>query len=300
MRATTRFILALACTLYLLAGCSKKEIPGQTESVSAKSDMQEEVPHFKKTEKFGIVSNIVITPTFQPDQKYAGYVRQEVSEVSKEEYRKLPDSAFENYIHTWIKQAAAVEKPNWNSIAGIMHPETSDETNQFKIQEIIDKTKAGIITDKSQLNVMYGWQGKILSIKGYDIATGEYYLSINPGKQSLSFSYKNDKNYSYNLSYQPQFESVGMTGDNLGAMQLTIKVPVEKAKEIEALRETGSPMIRVYGHVTGLTPTSLIRKDFSEVGLTVQVEALEFGIRKNGEFKTFFFLDTEQLKRSKS
>jgi len=27
---------------------------------------------------------------------------------------------------------------------------------------------------------------------------------------------------------------------------------------------------------------------------------LEFGIRKDGEFKTIFFLDSDQLKRSKS
>ena len=93
-----------------------------------------------------------------------------------------------------------------------------------------------------------------------------------------------------------------MKGDNRGNMQLTVKLPIEKAKEIESLRAGNSTMIRVYGRVIGKNADQapLLRKDGSKAGLNVEVEALEFGIRKDGEFKTFFFLDSDQLKRSKS
>lgn len=61
-------------------------------------------------------------------------------------------------------------------------------------------------------------------------------------------------------------------------------------------------MIRDYGHVIGTNTDQAprLRKDDSEAGLSVEVEALEFGIHKDGKFKTFFFLDSDQLKRSKS
>lgn len=299
---TTHFLIAV-CALSVLSACGKKEdSTSQTTPVSATAAAEENTPHFKQTEKFGTVSNIVLTPLFQAPAKYSSYVRQEVSEVTKDEYKKLPDSAFEGYVNTWLKQAASVEKPDWQMIAGITHPEITAEANEFKKQEAGDKVKTDIPADKNQLNVAYGWQGQMLFIAGPDVNTGEYYLLIRPDNRYDIVSYQNQKNYRYSLYYRPAFNVIGMKGDNRGDMQLTVKVPIEKAKEIESLREGTSTMIRVYGHVVGVSTNQvpIVRKDGSQAGLSVEVEALEFGVRKNGEFKTFFFLDSDQLKRSKS
>ena len=51
---------------------------------------------------------------------------------------------------------------------------------------------------------------------------------------------------------------------------MTVKVPVEKAKEIESLREKGKDMIRVYGHVTGIKDQStFVNKGSASAGLNV-------------------------------
>lgn len=301
MKEKTKYLFAVVCAISALTACGKKaDVTSQTATTAAIAE--ENTPHFKQTEKFGTVSNIVLTPLFQAPSKYSNYVRQEISEITKDEYKKLPDSAFEGYVNTWLKQAASVEKPDWQMIAGVTHPEIAEETNEFKKQEAGDKAKTEIPADKNQLNVVYGWQGEILFIAGPDVTTGEYYLLIRPNNRYDIASYRNQKNYRYSLYYRPAFNAVGMKGDNRGDMQLTVKLPIEKAKEIESLRAGNSTMIRVYGHVIGVNTdqTPLLRKGGSEVSLSVEVEALEFGIRKDGEFKTFFFLDSDQLKRSKS
>lgn len=303
MTTKTKFLLVAVCTISVLAACGKKvDGTSQTASVSTPATVSENTPHFKQTEKFGSVSNIILTPLFQAPSKYGSYLRQDVSEATKDEYKNLQDSSFEGYVNSWIKQAASIEKPDWQMIAGITHPEITEETNEFKKQEVADKAKAEITADKSLLNVVYGWQGEMLLIAGPDVTTGEYYLLIRPDNRYQIVSYQNHKNYSYSLYYRPVFNAVGMTGDNRRDMQLTVKVPIEKAKEIESLKEGNSTMIRVYGHVIGVNTEQgpLIRKTGSDAGLNVEVEALEFGIRKNGQFKTFFFLDSDQLKRSKS
>ena len=303
MTMKMKFLLVALCAVSVLAACGKKvDGASQSTSNSTPTAAADNTPHYKQTEKFGTVNSILLTPLFQAPSKYSTYIRQEVSETNKEEYRNLPLSSFEGFKNTWIKQAASVEKPNWQMIAGITHPEISVVTNEFKKQEIIDKTKTEVVADKSQLNVIYGWQGEILLINGPDVTNGEYYLVIRPDSPSLTVSYNNEKNYAHMLSYRPVFDEVGMTGDNRGDMEITVKVPVEKAKEIESLREGGLPMIRVYGHVLGVDSTRVPITDLTgnEASLGVEVEALEFGIRKNGAFKTFFFLDSDQLKRSKT
>ena len=301
MKEKTKFLFAVVCAVAALTACGKKaDVASQT--ATAATAAEENTSHYKQTEKFGTVSSIVLTPLLQVPAKYGNYVRQEVSEAAKDEYKKLPDSAFEGYVNTWLKQAASVEKPDWQMIASVTHPEIAEETNEFKKQEAGDKVKTEIPADKKQLNVVYGWQGEMLFIAGPDVTTGEYYLLIRPDNRYNIVSYRNQRNYRYSLYYRPTFNAVGMKGDNRGDMQLTVKLPIEKAKEIESLRAGNSTMIRVYGHVISVNPDQapLIRKDGSEAGLSVEVEALEFGIRKNGEFKTFFFLDSDQLKRSKS
>lgn len=301
MKEKTKLLFATVCAVAALAACGKKaDVVSPT--VAGATVAEENTSHYKQTEKFGTVSSIVLTPLFQAPTKYSNYVRQEVSEANKDEYKKLPDSAFEGYVNTWLKQAASVEKPDWQMIAGVTHPEIAEETNEFKKQEAGDKVKTEIPADKNQLNVVYGWQGGMLFIAGPDVTTGEYYLLIRPNNQFNIVSYRNQKNYRYSLYYRPVFNEVGMKGDNRGDMQLTVKLPIEKAKEIESLRAGNSTMIRVYGRVIGKNADQapLLRKDGSEAALNVEVEALEFGIRKDGEFKTFFFLDSDQLKRSKS
>lgn len=301
MNEKVKCLVAAACAVSLLAACGKKETdPGQGASVAASAKVDDNAPRFKQTARFGTVSTILLDPLFQVPAKYANYVRQDVTEVSREEYRKLPQGAFEKYIGTWLKQDASAAKPDWNMIAALTQPGMTEATNEFKKQALIEQAKTDVKADPAYRNAVYGWQGEILGIDGPDVATGEYYLVIRPGQRTMSFSYANDRQYRYELSYFPVFNAVGMTGDNTGTMQLTVKVPIEKAREIESLREGSVPMIRVYGHIAGVHRTPLVDKKGAEAGLEIEVEALEFGARKNGEFKTFFFLDTDQLKRSKA
>jgi hypothetical protein len=91
-----------------------------------------------------------------------------------------------------------------------------------------------------------------------------------------------------------------MKGDNRGDMQLTVKLPIEKAKEIESLRAGNSTMIRVYGHVIGKNADQapLLRKDGSEAGLS---KVKHWNLYSQGRrIQNIFFLDSDQLKRSKS
>jgi hypothetical protein len=153
------------CAVAALAACGKKaDVVSPT--VTGATVAEENTSHYKQTEKFGTVSSIVLTPLFQAPTKYSNYVRQEVSEANKDEYKKLPDTAFEGYVNTWIKQAASVEKTDWQMIAGVTHPEIAEETNEFKKQEAGDKVKTEIPADKNLLNVVYGWQGEMLFIAG--------------------------------------------------------------------------------------------------------------------------------------
>ena len=283
-----------------IAACGKKQ-----EDVQSKTNQPaatDNTPIYRQTEKFGTVSNQTLVPIFEVPSQYAKYTRQEVSEASKDEYLKLPESAFEGYVNTWIQQAASVENPDWIVLGGILNPQLAIETNEFKKQEAAEKIKNEVTSDKSKLNVVYGWQGEMLFVAGPDVSNGEYYLTIRPNASYQVVSYQNSKNYRYNLFYRPDFKALGMLGDNRGDMQLTVKVPIEKAKEIESLREGQKTMIRVYGIVKGLGDERRpqIRKDSSEANLRVEVKALEFGVRMNGQFKTFFFLDSEQLKKSRT
>lgn len=297
MKQHLKSALVAACVLSALTACGKKEDSTNSTAPAAESSAS----LYKQTEKFGSVSNIVLTPRFDVPSKYSSYIRQEATELNKDEYAKYPDAAFEAYVNTWIKQAASVDKPDWQMLAGILHPEITAETNEFKKQEAADKAKTEIAVDKKQLGVVYGWQGEMLYITGPDVSNGEYYLLIRPDSRYQIVSYQTEKNYRYNLSYKPNFKALGMTGDHRGDMQFTVKVPIEKAKEIESLRENSKAMIRVYGQVSGVSQDRfpMVRKDFSEAGLSIDVEAIEIGSRQNGQFKPYFFLDTDQLKRSK-
>lgn len=299
INALTKFFAVFLIIVGITACGKKQEDVQSTNNMPAAPD---NTPIYRQTEKFGTVSNQTLVPVFEVPSQYTKYTRQEVSEASKDEYQKLPESAFEGYVNTWIQQAASVEKPDWIVLAGILNPQLTTETNEFKKQEAAEKVKNEVASDKSKLNVVYGWQGEMLYIAGPDVSNGEYYLTLRPNATYQVVSYLKSKSYRYNLHYRPDFKALGMLGDNRGDMQLTVKVPIEKAKEIESLRDGQKTMIRVYGIVNGLSDERRpqIRKDSSEASLSVEVKALEFGIRTNGQFKTFFFLDSDQLKKSKA
>jgi hypothetical protein len=306
MRKHLNHVLLIVLTAAALAGCGKKDGEAHSEAVAggvpapAVATAPSDAPKWKQTEKFGTVSNIALTPLYQAPAKYSNYIHQEASEVTKEEYRALPDAAFERYVATWVQQASSLDKPDWALVAGILRPEITAETNEFKKQEAADKAKADITPDKNALNVVYGWQGEILNIAGPDVSNGEYYLLLRPEGRSWMVSYLNKSNQRHSLYYHPDFSGVGMQGDNRGDMQLTVKVPIEKAKEIETLREQGNTMVRVYGRVKAVYQTPVARRDGTEAALQVEVQALEIGSRQNGVFKPFFFLDADQLKKSKA
>lgn len=295
----TKFF-AVLLIIFGITACGKKQEDGLSKNNPPAAT--DNTPIYRQTEKFGTVSNQTLVPVFEVPSQYTKYTRQEVSEASKDEYQKLPESAFEGYVNTWIQQAASVENPDWNILAGILNPQLATETNEFKKQEAAEKIKNDVASDKSKLNVVYGWRGEMLYIAGPDVSNGEYYLTLRPNATYQVVSYLNSKSYRYNLHYRPDFKALGMLGDNRGDMQLTVKVPVEKAKEIESLRDGQKTMIRVYGIVKGLSDERRpqIRKDSSEASLSVEVKALEFGVRMNGQFKTFFFLDSDQLKKSRT
>lgn len=299
---TTRILTAL-CVAAALAACGKKDDAASPATSAAPASR---APSTKQTEKFGTVSSIVLEPSAQVPARYASYVRQEVTEAGNAELQKMPDTLFDSYVATWIKQAASVDAPDWTMLAGITHPESVEETNAFKKQEVADKTKAELAPDKNSLNVVFGWKGEVLVINGPDVQTGEYYVTLRPNASYNTVTYSNGKTR-YNLSYNPLFTAMDShcsgRGNSCRDIDLTVKVPIEKAKAIEALRETDPDkgrhpgVVRVYGQVRAVEPYRSIDKNSATATLEVVVEALEIGSRQNGQFQSYFFLDKDQLQR---
>jgi len=96
------------------------------------------------------------------------------------------------------------------------------------------------------------------------------------------------------LSYAPAFDALCKGCSDL---QFTVKVPVARARDIEALREKGKDMIRFYGHVTGLNQPETARADRRGVtaDLSLEIKAIEVGSRQNGEYKSCFVIGPDQL-----
>lgn len=303
-------LLIAVAVAALLSACGKKEdAPSVSVAASGQSTGDQPAnPNLKKTDQFGLQSSIILEPVFEVPSKYASYVRQEVTEAAKDEFQKLPNTMFDAYVATWLKQAASVDAPDWSMLAGILHPDSVGESNAFKIQEAAEEAKTEVTADKGSLNMAYGWQGEVVRIAGPDVKTGEYYLTVSPQGRFNTISYTHGaKPYHYGLGYMPVFNEVGMEIDCAGSrscngdVTMTVKVPLDRAKAIEALREKGKDMVRLYGHVTGKKEFSdRLSKDSASASLNLQVEAIEIGSRQNGQFKSYFFLDNDQLKRWKS
>lgn len=294
--------LALAAAAALtLSACGKKDTRPAAAAEPAAATA-EPTPQFKQTERFGTVSNIDLTPLHAVPSKYAAYSRQEVTEATKEEYRKLPEAAFQEYVASWMRHATSSAKPDWVTLAGIGHPEVSEATNEFTKQEAADRLKASVAADQKSDRAVFSVLGSDVAIDGPDVTNGEYYIVIQKRSSSWVVNYLTDKKYRYALYYRTVYDTLGLTGDNRGYMQFTVKVPLEKARAIESMREGQAPIMRVYGRVKGFNSdrSPVLRRDGAEAGLDVDVEALEFGVKKDGKFETLFFLDSDQLHQSKA
>ena len=174
------------CAIAAISGCSKQDPVNAQSAPAAPPAVENTGP-------------VVFTPTFQVAQKYSSYVRQDASEATDSEFQKLPDSVLDNYDNIWIKQAASIAAPDWNILAGIVHPQINSETNVFKKQEVADKVKTEVQPDKNSLNVVLGMQGKVIDLGKPDVATGEYHLALYPN-EAETFTYAKKTLY-----YSPDF-----------------------------------------------------------------------------------------------
>lgn len=292
----TSLTLALLSALSLagLAACGKKaEAPTEASAAAPAAAAQLRTPQFKTTEKFGSVSATVLDGAAPLPARFANYQRQEATEWIKGEYEKQPDSAFLAYLARWKTQAASVPKPDWALLAKIVHPESVDEANEFKKQEWADKTRQDMPADPASLQMVMAYQAEYVSLKGPDVATGEYYIFVRNGASRMGVSFYDGK-YRSNLNYVPDFD--GLCG-GCRDLQFTIKVPLERAREIEALREKGKDMMRVYGRVTGLNTDSMaiVDRTSAHANLNVAIEAIEMGSRQGGEYKSYFVIGPDQL-----
>ena len=286
--------LSLLLSLSLLAGCGKKpEAAAGLASSAPPAPAETPPPLYKPTEKFGTVSAVVLEGSAPLPARFGAYQRQEATEWLKDEYRQQPASAFEAYLKRWQTQAASVAQPDWTLLTKIVHPETVDETNAFKMQDRIEKTRQEVPADKASLQMVMAYRAEYVSLAGPDLATGEYYLSLRPGASRMGVSYS-DGRYRSDLNYVPDFEALCAGCRDL---QFTVRLPLQRAREIEALREKGKDMMRIYGRVTGFhePATAVIRRDGAAADLTVEVEAIEMGSRQNGVYTSYFVLGPEQL-----
>ncbi len=285
--------LALLAAL-TLAGCGKKAEVPPAEPAAA----QPQPSRYKDAGKFGSVSALVLDGTAALPARFAGYQRQEATEWVDGEYEKQPDSAFHAYLARWKTQAASVPKPEWALISKIVHPESADETNEFKKQEWADKTRQEMPADPASLQIVVAYQAEYVSLSGPDTATGEYYIFVRTGARRMGVGYTDGK-YRSDLNYVPDFS--GLCG-GCRDLQFTVKLPLERAREIEALREKGKDMMRVWGRVTGLNTDSMaiVHRQGANAKLNVDIEAIEMGSRQGGEYKSYFVIGPDQLASWKS
>ena len=283
MRIISKKVLIALSVSIALTACGKKDAePKQSKVVTEKSALVEAGP---------------IKPSFQIPSEYSNYFRMEVTEAEGEAYSKLPESLFKSFYSAWFKQLVSVDSPNWTIITGLLHPEFTAEPNEFKRQEAIEKTKLESNPDKGQLNVVVGYLGEYApEFKLLDVNTGEYQIDIKTrGRYSSGGVYRNEKGYIYRLNYQINFDHFFTKVD---IYNRKVIVPIEKAKEIESLKGVSRTIIRVYGKVRKLKDDEVaIASNYADAALEVDAEAIEFGIRQNGEFKSLLFIDGGQLKK---
>lgn len=278
---TKKQIAALVTSLFLVACGSKAD---KTSESNNQTSVELEAANTEKNE------TIVVDATFEVPEPYKSYLRQELSETMKNgEFQTVSDEVYNNYISNWLKQAASVETPNWELITKMKHPEIRNITNAFKRQELIEATKSEIKKDEKSLNTYFAVTGEYLGGLNVDAKTGEYTLILTPtgrvGTPTESGFYE---------VYFPNESTDPDKPHNPRTVTITIKVPIEKAKEIESLREgidkSKFEMVRIYGKV--ISPS--VHED--DRNLIVRLEAFDVGLRKDGSFKSYFFIGPEEAK----
>lgn len=279
---TNKLILSVATSL-LLGACGSNA--DKTAESTNQTSVELESANAEKNE------NVVVDAAFEVPEPYKSYLRQELSETMKNgEYQTVSDEVYNSYISNWFKQAASVEKPNWELITKMKHPEIRDITNAFKRQELIEATKSEIKKDEKSLNTYFAVTGEYLGGLNVDVNTGEYTLIMTPtgrvGRPNESGFYE---------TYFPTESLDPNAPHNPRSVTITIKVPIEKAKEIESLRESIDrnkfEMVRFYGKV--ISPS--VYED--ERDLIFRLEAFDVGLRKDGSFKSYFFIGPEEAKK---
>ncbi|MFC3937534.1 hypothetical protein [Acidovorax sp. SD340] len=290
-----------------LVSCSDKSKSTSNESATRETSEAEISSPYKDTEKFGSVSATILKPVFSVPESYKKYIHQEISEYNNDEYQEAPNSVFEEYIKKWVVQGASIDNPDWNILARVTQPGYAGLTNEFKKQEGIDKIKNSIEVDKNALNVVVAWKNDYIYLKGPDATTGEYYITIDGGFTTPMVSYTTAEGHDIRLYYQPSLRELGLqkkcSNRNCNSYELTVKVPIEKAKEIEAFRD-GKPklskdFVRLYGKVTKSLNEGTTMEKLTARSLELEVQALEVGARVDGRFNPYFFVDSDELKKIK-
>lgn len=288
--------LAVCLSSLMLVGTSALAQPKKQEVLSA--------PEMKTLANGSVVSSVVLNPEFSVPSKYKDYNRIELTELADSDLHGVSAAAFRSYGSLWVTQAASSDTPDWQRVAEVLYPDVRSSSNEFKKQEAGGRAKAETKTDKKSLNVVIAAYSNEFRIDGPDIKTGEYYLSLAPTGTVKSLYFDSNKpGVTEHYGYSPDLTNAGLVLRECSgsrpcprSVSLTVKVPLQKAKEIEALREKGKDMFRIYGRVSKATDW---QNSPSRIGGTLVVEgqAIEFGSRQNGLFKSYFFLDSDQLKR---
>ena len=157
--------------------------------------------------------------------------------------------------------------------------------------------------DPDSANVIASFQfPKELVLSNPNLADGQYYLTVDFSKSYMTLQ-NHWKGRNTNLYYNvdlPQGMAFNGTFPTAGnsSVRLTVKADKDLARLVEENREQKLPFVyRVYGHVSGCKATAYIDGAGVQAGSQLEISALEFGVRQNGEFVPYWFIDRDQLLR---
>lgn len=275
----------------LLAACGDKE-PPKPAPAPAPTSAAENKP----------AEPLVLNASFEVPEKFRAYNDMVVTQTaSSKEFNALPEALFQDFKAKWEKAVYSVDSPDWFFVAKTIDPSVGTITNDFKKQEAGEQAKAKVTPDKSSLNLIFGAQGKDSTVLGKpNVQTGVYQVNIeDKGLENRIMQEIKGVNYDYGI--EPSYkEPLGILrtncsrGECQGPLVLKVKIPLDKAKEIEEWREKGPDSMRAYGKVTALKEYGGLRGI-----LQINVEALELGTFQNGKWHSYFFLSPEELQKSR-
>lgn len=290
--STIPMVIAIALTL---AACGEKS-KEVTKNVAPTDKAQEP----KK--------DPILEPVFALPSKYKNYNHMVMTVITNDDMRKYPakypESLYDTTKAAFISQVGSSDKPDWFLVAAMRDRSLLGVTNDFKRQEAGEKAKADFKVDPSSLNIVVGTQGKQFLGKP-DITTGVYKIQIS-SDLSVGYSMYEDignNRYDTGYEYKIDYKELGIwpkdCPDCVSKLSMYVKVPLDKAKQIEELREVavGSDDMRVYGKLSGITESHITPYRTSGT-LKLNAEAIEFGAMKNGEWVSYFFVDGDELKKA--